>query len=223
MMQAIPQMAFDHRTRKKMKKMILAGFLLAAGTAVHAQAAATTTAGASTVSAAKKQLIDKILKLQQPSIELLARTIAEGPALQMGQQANLMLRRLPPEQRENVGKGMQTDLEKYISETVPLVRERSIALAPSSIGKVLDEKFSEAELRQVIALLESPIHRKFSEQSFVMQRALQEKLVADTKGTVEPKLKALDQSWVKRFQDAAPAATEKTAPPAPTAPGPTAK
>ena len=213
-----------------MKELILAGLLLAAGTAVHAQAAAanaasatTATAGATKLSPAKKQLIDKILKLQQPNIELLARNIAEGPAVQMGQQANLMLRRLPPEQRESVGKGMQADLDKYVSETVPLVRERSIALAPSSIGKVLDEKFSETELRQVIALLESPIHRKFSEQSFVMQRALQEKLVADTRSTVEPKLKSLDQSWIKRFQDAAPAAADKTIPPAPTAPGPTAK
>jgi len=96
-------------------------------------------------------------------------------------------------------------------------------LAPSSVGKILDEKFSEAELKQLVTLLESPIYRKFSEQSFVMQRALQEKLVADTRSTVEPKLKSLDQSWVKRLQDATPSATDKTVPPAPQAPGPTAK
>ena len=215
-----------------MKKMILASLLLATGTAVHAQAAATATNAASTaptateaskLSPAKKQLIDKILKVQQPNIELLARSFAEGPAAQMGQQANLLLRRLPPEQREIVGKGMQSDLEKYLAETVPLVRERSIALAPSSIGKVLDEKFSEAELRQVIALLESPIYRKFSEQSSAMQRALQEKLVTEVRSTVEPKLKNLDQSWTKRLQEAVPTATDKTVPPSPTAPGPSAK
>lgn len=212
-----------------MKKLVLTTVLLAAGAAAQAQAAiappASTPATTSSakVSPAKKQLVAKILKLQQPSIELLARGTAEVPVSQMGQQASLVLRRLPPEQREPVGKGMQSDVEKYMKETVPFMQDRAIALAPESIGKVLEEKFSEAELKQMIALLESPTYRKFSEQSFVMQRALQEKLVADTRSTVEPKLKALDQSWTKRIQDAMPAATDKSTPPAPAAPGPTSK
>jgi uncharacterized protein len=217
-------------TGKKMKILILAVALFSAAGVVQAQTAASnaasavaTTSGTAKPSAAKKALIDKILKLQQPSIELLARSIAEGPAMQMVQQADMILRRLPPEQRETLSKGMQADLQKYLAETVPLAQERSVVLAPSSIGKVLDDKFTEVELRQVIALLESPIHRKFSEQSFAMQRALQEKLVADIRSTVEPQLKNLDQSWIKRFQDAAPAATDKTVPPAPAAPGPTSK
>jgi uncharacterized protein len=232
MMQVIPLTTRERRQLPgdKVKKQVLVAALLSVVALAHAQSttpvtqsAASASEGAVKISPAKKQLIDKILKLQQPSIELLARSTAEGPALQMGQQAGLMLRRLSPEQRETVGKGMKADLEKYLSETVPLVKERALALAPSSVGKILDEKFSEAELKQLVTLLESPIYRKFSEQSFVMQRALQEKLVADTRSTVEPKLKSLDQSWVKRLQDATPSATDKTVPPAPQAPGPTAK
>jgi uncharacterized protein len=213
-----------------MKKSILLALLVATGPAVLAQAAASgagktaaATTGASAVSPAKKQLVDKVLKLQQSNIELLARGIAEVPAMQMGQQANLMLRQIPAEKREDVGKGMQADLKKYLSETVPMVQQRAVALAPSSVGKVLEEQFSETELKQLIAMLESPIHRKFSEQSGAMQRALQEKLGADMKSTIEQNLKTLDQNWIKRFKDAAPAATDKTVPPAPVAPGPTSK
>lgn len=212
-----------------MKKLVLTAMLLATGSAVHAQAAtspaasAPATASSTKISPAKKQLVDKILKLQQPSIELLARNTAEAPLLQMGPQANMVLSRLAPEQREAVGKGMQADAAKYMKEVVPLIQERAVALAPESVGKLLAEKFSEAELKQIIALLESPVYRKFSEQSFVMQRALQEKLVADTRSVVEPKLKAMDQSWAKRIQDATPAATDKAAPTAPAAPGPTSK
>ena len=215
-----------------MKKLILSATLLALFSVSQAQsssssspASGSTTATPAPTTASKKQLIDRILKRQQPNIEVLARAIAESPAVQMSQQAGGALRRLPPGQQEAVGKGMQADLEKYLSETIPLVRERALALGPSTIGKVLDDQFTEAELKQVIVLLESPIYRKFSEQSLAMQRALQEKLVADTRGAVEPRIKALDQSWIKRFQDAAPAtnATDKTIPPAPSSPGPTSK
>lgn len=213
-----------------MKKLILLTLLVATAPAVLAQAAATgtgktaaPTTGSLVISPAKKQLVDKVLKLQQTNVELLARSIAEVPAMQMGQQANAMLRRLPPEKQEEVGKGMQADLKKYLSETVPSVQARAVVLAPSSAGKVLEEQFTEAELQQLIDMLESPIHRKFSEQSNAMHRSLQEKLGADMKGTIEQNLKTLDQNWIKRFKDAAPAATDKTVPRAPAAPGPTSK
>lgn len=212
-----------------MKKLVLTAILLATGSAVHAQAAtspaasAPATASSTKISPAKKQLVDKILKLQQPSIELLARSIAEAPLAQMGPQASLVLRRLPPDQRDAVGKGMQTDAAKYMSETLPLVKERAVALAPQTIGKVLEEKFTETELKQLVNLLESPIFRKFSEQDFVMRRALEEKLIADIRGTIESNVKAMDQSWAKRIQEATPATTDKAAPTAPAAPGPTSK
>jgi hypothetical protein len=215
-----------------MKKLVLSAMLLAAATALQAQAPTITAANApatstssTKVSPAKKKLVEKILKLQQPSIELLARSAAEAPLSQLGPQANMVLSRLAPEQREPVGKGMQADAEKYIKEVVPLIQQRAIALAPESVGKVLEEKFSEAELKQIVALLESPVYQKFSEQRFVMQRALQEKLATDaeTRNAVEPKLKALDQSWAKRIRDATPAATDKATPSAPAAPGPTSK
>jgi uncharacterized protein len=213
-----------------MKKLILLTLLIATGHAVLAQPAASgagktaaATTGTSTISPAKKQLVERVLKLQQSNVELLARSIAEVPAMQMSQQANLMLRQVPAEKREEVGKGMQADLKKYLGDTVPVVQQRGVALAPSSVGKLLEEQFTETELKQLIAMLESPINRKFSEQSGAMQRALQEKLGADMKSTIEQNLKTLDQNWIKRLKDAAPAATDKTVPPAPVAPGPTSK
>ncbi len=184
-----------------MKKMMIAAALIAAMAAVQAQPAP-----------AKKALIDKVLKLQQPNIETLARAVVETPAQQMAQNANLALQRqVPAEQRETVGKGMQSDMAKYIADTVPPVKDRALALAPSTLGKVLDEKFSEAELKQLVAMLESPIYRKFGESLEPMGRALREQLVSENRSTIEAGLKALDQSWVKRLQDATPAAS-KTAP-----------
>ena len=148
----------------------------------------------------KKELVAKVLQLQQPGIETVARMLVEQPAMQMMQQAGAMLQqRVPAERREAVGKEIQADVRKFVDETVPLVRERAVKLAPTTIGAVLEEKLTEDELKQVVAILESPVNRKFQGLAQEMQRALGEKLVAESRPMVDPKLRALEQSLGKRL------------------------
>ncbi|XVJ70365.1 MAG: hypothetical protein HEQ39_12500 [Rhizobacter sp.] len=210
-----------------MKRLVIASLVLVAVTTVHAQAAdpatanaVTTTTGASKVSPAKKQLVEKILKLQQPNIELLARSMSEGSARQMAQQANVAIqRRVAPEKREALGKVMQADLDKFVADAVPAARQRAVALAPEVMGTDLEKNFNEAELKQIISILESPANAKFLELGARVGRSLQEKLAPD----INPKLQALDQTWTKRLQDAVQPSTEKSIPAPPAAPGSTAK
>ncbi|MCX7249081.1 MAG: hypothetical protein NTX31_15655 [Burkholderiales bacterium] len=165
---------------------------------------------------AKKELVAKVLLLQQPAIEQAAQALAERPALQMLQQAGMALQQqVPADKREAVAKEIQAEAKKYADEAVPLVRERAIKLAPSTIGALLEEKFSEDELKQLIAIIESPVNRKFLQLGGEMQNALIDKLVAETQGVVEPKVRALEQAIGKRLAQAAPAA----APAAPAAKG----
>ena len=161
---------------------------------------------------AKKELVAKVLLLQQPAIEQAAQALAERPALQMLQQASMALQsRVPADKREAIAKEIQTDAKKYADEAVPLVRERAVKLAPSTVGALLEEKFSEDELKQLIAIIESPVNRKFLQLGGEMQNVLIDKLVAETQGVIEPKVKALDQAIAARLGLSAAAA-------APTAP-----
>ena len=165
---------------------------------------------------AKKELVAKVLLLQQPAIEQAAQALAERPALQMLQQAGMALQQqVPADKREAVAKEIQAEAKKYADEAVPLVRERAIKLAPSTIGALLEEKFSEDELKQLIAIIESPVNRKFLQLGVEMQNVLIDKLVAETQGVVEPKVRALEQAIGKRLAQVAPAA----APAAPAAKG----
>lgn len=178
-----------------MKKLLIVALLAVAS---GAQAESTV---------AKKELVAKILQLQQPAIEMAARGFAEGPAVQMMQRAGMVLQtRIPADKREAVAKEIQADVQKYVDEVVPLVRERAVKLAPSTIGALLEEKFSEDELKQLIAINESPVNRKFLQMNGEMQKALGEKLFADTRGAIEPKVKALDQAIGKRLGLPAPTA-----------------
>ena len=163
--------------------------LTAAGS-VHAQAAA---------GGGKKELIAKILQLQQPGIEGMARTLTEQPAMQLMQAAGQALQRMPAERRDAVARDIEADLRKYVEDATPIVRDRAIKLAPTTIGALLDERFTEDELRQVIALLESPVNRKFQAMVPDMQRAIGEKVVTETRGEVEGKLRALETSVKNRL------------------------
>lgn len=170
-------------------KKIAAIALMVLATAVYAQ-----------TSPAKKELVAKVLLLQQPGIEAVARGLAEQPAIVMMQRAGqVMQTRTPPDKREAIAREIQADAKKYVDETVPLLRDRALQLAPTTIGPILDERYTEDELKQVVAFLESPVYRKFQQMGGEMQKALTDKLVAETKGVVEPKLKALDQSMVTRL------------------------
>lgn len=175
-------------------------------------------------SPAKKELVAKLLKLQQPGIETLAYNLTEQPAAQLLNQAGLAMQtRVAPEKREAMAKEIGADVKKYADEAVPLVRDRAIRLAPSTVGKLLEDKFTEDELRQIVAMLESPVYAKYMQLSDDMQNALLEKLVADTRPTIEPKIKALEASIGKRL-GLTPAAAKPATPAAkPAAPATPAK
>ncbi len=142
----------------------------------------------------KKELVQKVLQLQQPFVDGISRNIAERPALQMMQQAGQVLQtQVPPDKREAVGRAIDADIKKFVEEATPLLRERALKLAPATIGPMLEEKFNEAELKQLIAWLESPVNKKYQQLGPEMANSLGQKLVADAGPLLDPKLKALEQ------------------------------
>lgn len=172
-----------------MMKKMFAIALLALVSVAHAQS-----------TAAKKELVAKVLQLQRAAVEQTAQALVERPAAQLMQQAGVALQsRVAADKRDAVAKDIQADVKKYVDEAGPLVRDRAVKLAPSTVGALLDEKFSEDELKQLIAIMESPVNRKFLQLGGEMEKALVEKVVADTQSLIQPKVKALEQSMSKRL------------------------
>lgn len=183
--------------------LLLGAALLAAATA-HAQNAAPAAAPASP---AKKELVARILKLQQPGVEALARGLVEQPAAEMLNRAGPALaQRVAPDKQEAVAKDIQADARKFVDDTYPAVRDRAMQLAPSTIGPLLEARFSEDELKQVAQILESQAFHRYQELGGEMQKALADKLIADTRSSVEPKVRALEASIGKRLGVPPPAA-----------------
>lgn len=161
--------------------LALASAALALSTSVAAQGSA------------KKELVQRILAAQQPELESVSRSIVERPAAQMMQEAGLALQRqVAPDKREAVGKSIEAEVKRYVDESYPLVRERALRLAPTTIGAILEEKMSEDELKQLVAWLESPANKKYQSLGPDMRNGFVQKVLIDARPVVDPKIQALD-------------------------------
>jgi uncharacterized protein len=196
-------------------QLAFASAVQAQGSVAPAAPAGTTTT--TNASPGKKELAGRIVRAQQSGIEGMARKLTEQPAAVIMERAGAALsQRVAADKQMAVGKEIQADVKKYLDEAVPLVQARALKLAPTTIGTLLEEKFTEDELKQVLAIIESPVYSRFQALSEDMQNVLLDKLVAETRATIEPKVKVLEQSVGKRLgmTETAPAAAKPPAKPA---------
>ena len=182
-----------------MKTLIVAALLssallVQAQTATPAPAPAAPATPAVPSSPAKKALVQRLLTLQSNDFEDLARNIVGQSLAQMVPAVRqALLQQVPPEKREATGKVIEGDIKMYVDESVTLIRDRAIKLAPSTIGVTIDEKFNEDELKQVIAWLESPLNKKYQQLGPEFRGNFTQKLMVEVRPLVEPKYQALEQ------------------------------
>ena len=170
--------------RKRPKGLARAAACMAAMVLASAASAQGTT---------KKELVQRVLQAQQFEIESVSRNIVERPAAQMMQEAGLaMQRQVPVDKREAMGKAIEAEVRKYVEESYPLVRERALKLAPTTIGAVLEEKMTEDELKQLVTWLESGTNKKFQQLGPDMRNSFIQKVLTESRPVVDPKIQALD-------------------------------
>lgn len=185
-----------------MNRWMAMALVCSAAIANFQAAAQTTAAPVAASSPAKKALVDKLIALQNAGIDDLARTVSERPLLSLGQQAGAALQSVAPDKREAVGKSLDADFKKYLEEAAPLIRDRALKLAPSTVGVLMEEKLSEDELKQLVAWMESPVRKKYEQMWPELRNSLLQKLLAEVSPTLDPKLAALQDKVVATLRSA---------------------
>jgi hypothetical protein len=175
-------------------RRLLATALIALAAFGVAGTAAAQTPPATPTSPAKKELVQRLMRLQQSDVEGFARTVVERPAAQMMREAGLALQQqaAPQEKREAAARAIEAEVKKYVEEAYPIVRERALKLAPSTIGPVFEAKMTEDELKQLITWLESPTAKKYQSLAVDLRNNFSQKLVAEMPPILDPRLMALD-------------------------------
>ncbi len=198
----------------KSLKVLAAAGLLAASTICMAQASAPS-------SAAKKALIDKLLAIQTPGLDVLARDLVQRPMVPLMQQVQAVLQQVPADKREATGKALEAEVKKFMDDSVPQVKASAVKNLSGTVGTLLDERFTEDELRQVVAWLESPVSKKFGGVQPDLQKALIEKIMAENGAVLDQRFKTLQLDMGKTLGIAppkpasAPAASKPAPAPAP--------
>lgn len=167
-------------------------------------------------SASKKALIDKIVQLQQQGMaDSMAASIVQQPLPQLMQAGRAALQQVPAEKREATAKAMDAELKKFVDENVPYLKDKIVKAVPTTTSALLDERFNEDELKQIIAWAESPVSQKFGLASVEMQKAVAQKVMAEAGPTLEGRLKTLQVNLTKQLGLQPPPATAKPAASAP--------
>ena len=132
--------------------------------------------------------------MQQADIESAARSLVEQPAASMMREAGLAMQQLqmPPEKFQAIGKQIEAEVKKYVDEAYPLVRDKALKIAPTTIGAALEAKMSEDELKQLLAWLESPTAKKFQQVAGEARNEFVQQIRTEAGPLVQPKLVALD-------------------------------
>jgi uncharacterized protein len=150
--------------------------------------------GAPVSSAAKKELLQRVMVLQQPSIDSLARDLPQRPLRPMLMAAEQALtQRVAPDQRQGVANQVDGLVRKYLDEATPIVRAQANKLGQTVVLPMLDEKFSEEELRQLVSALDNPAFKKYQQTLPEISNTLVQKLVAEIEPQLTPKVRTLEQ------------------------------
>lgn len=155
-----------------------------------------------TVTPEKQALIDHVVALWH--VENLAIAMAQRPAIEALQQSRAALQgRVSAQKQELVMKDLSQDVQKFLEEVTPVVRQVAERSKPEVLSPLLAKHFSELELRQLIDMLESPIKKKFETLAPEIERAYGESVAAQAGITINPRLQALSKSISSKLRAAA--------------------
>lgn len=140
-------------------------------------------------SAAKKELIGKLLTLQQPAIDAAARSITEQQPMQMAASARrLIMESVPEDKRMATAQAVDAELKKYVETAGPMIQASANKLATTTMTPAIDEKFTEDELRTLVSILDSPVLKKYQGLLPELTDKLLDKIIADARPNVDPAL-----------------------------------
>jgi uncharacterized protein len=147
--------------------------------------------------------VQKLISIQQASLESTAKGLAEAPARQLVAAAQPILAQgVAPEKREATAKLVDAEIKKYLDAAGPIVRASTIKMSQGAISSAIDEKFTEDELKQLVVMLDSPVLKKYQAVLPDLSKALVEQVVQDARPQVDPKLQATQEA-IRKILDKA--------------------
>lgn len=152
-------------------------------------------------SPAKQALVQRVLDkmpMENVGLGMLQAPVAES----LRQARSLLEGRVTADKQEAAMKDITAEAAKFLEQEGPVVRTSTRAIVASTIAPLLAQRFSEDELKQLAALLESPVKAKFEALVPEIQKTLGESVAKANQAEVNPKLTDLQQRIGMRLRSA---------------------
>jgi hypothetical protein len=177
---------------------VVAGLIAATFAATAAAAASAQTAP---VSPEKQALVQRVLaKMPMENVGL---AMLQTPAAEAVRQARAVLQgRATPEKQEAALKDITAEANKFLEEEAPLVRASTRQVVDTTIAPMLAQRFTADELKQLAAILESPVKAKFEAMAPEIQKTLGESVARANQAQINPKLTELQNKIGLRLRAA---------------------
>jgi hypothetical protein len=158
-----------------------AGAGLAAG--AHAE-------GMNGVPSAKQALVQRVL--DKMGLESVGLQMLQAPVADMLRQSRVVVQsRVPADKQDATMKDITAEATKFVEQETPALRTSTHAIVQSSVAPLLAQKFSEDELKQLAAILESPVLAKFESVVPEMKKAVGENVAKANAAQIQPKMTEL--------------------------------
>ena len=133
----------------------------------------------------------------------LARTLTEQPARQVAMLSRQVIgQAVPADKQEATLKQVDAELKKYMEGALPVAKASANKAGKAALAEQLDKNFTEAELKDLVTILESPVLKKYQGLMPELTSALAEKVAADARPSIAPKVQATEAA-VKKILDGA--------------------
>jgi uncharacterized protein len=141
--------------------------------------------------------------LAKMSMESVALAMLQKPIADALAQARVVAQsRVPAEQREAVLKDINASATQTFESEAPLVRASARQAVETAVAPLLAERFSADELRQLAAILESPVLAKFEALTPAMKKTVGDSVARSNQAQVNAALTELQNKIGLRLRSA---------------------
>jgi hypothetical protein len=181
---------------RSLPPLVLAATVVLASPAAHAQASAPAAAPApaAPIDAAKQKEINRILAAFHPENAVLQAVQQQGVKVYQQAAGVLQSNQVPQDRKDKTLKDIEGDVRNYVTTTMPLAMASAKKFVEPTTAPILAQNFSTEELRQLAAMLESPLRQKFEKLAPQMQDAVGQKVSAEIGPQVNKNVQVMTDS-----------------------------
>jgi uncharacterized protein len=170
--------------------------LLGAASLAHAQSAPAADAD-------KQKLIDQILTVWHPENSVILAVQRPGAEALEKSRIALQQAHLTQAKIDAAMKDISTDVEKYVTTVTPIATASARKNLSSTVVPLLAQNFSVDELKQLLALLQSPVRAKFEGLIPKLNEAVGKKVQEEAGPEINKQIQTMMQSASTKLRIAA--------------------